>query len=224
MKFCSHIPTFPRKILVPVWPPLLPPGPGGLETFWAEGHIFLPNKRCSAGCKLTWAAPGTSASIFYLFKNGYTDVCLLVCGGLIEIQTPALTWMKFCTHIPTCPRNVLVQVWPLPLSPFGPGGPETRKAEEHIFENCLQNKRGSAGCILTLAVRGLSAISLYINGCTDVCLFVCLSIGMWRANGNPHPYTDLDEIFHAYPHLSQEGFGAILTHARIPLGLEGLKL
>jgi len=34
---------------------------------------------------------------------------------------------------------------------------------------------------------------------------------MWRANGNPNPCTDLDEIFHAHPHLSKEGFGASLT-------------
>jgi len=41
-----------------------------------------------------------------------------------------------------------------------------------------------------------------------VCLFV---IGMWRANGNPNPCTKFDEIFHAHPHLSKEGFGAGLT-------------
>jgi len=29
---------------------------------------------------------------------------------------------------------------------------------------------------------------------------VCLSIGMWRANGNPNPCTNLDEILHTpYP-------------------------
>jgi len=44
----------------------------------------------------------------YIYKNGRTDVCLLVCGGLMEIQTPASISMKFCTHIPTCPRKVLV--------------------------------------------------------------------------------------------------------------------
>jgi len=36
------------------------------QTLKAEGHIFencLKNKRCSAGCKLTWAALGTSVSI-----------------------------------------------------------------------------------------------------------------------------------------------------------------
>jgi len=26
-----------------------------------------------------------------------------------------------------------------------------------------------------------------------------MSVGMWRANGNPNPCTDLDEILHAYP-------------------------
>jgi len=34
---------------------------------------------------------------------------------------------------------------------------------------------------------------------------------MWRANGNPNPCTDLDEIFHARPHLTKEGFVAGLT-------------
>jgi len=34
---------------------------------------------------------------------------------------------------------------------------------------------------------------------------------MWRANGNPNPCSDLDEIFHAHSHLSKEGFGASLT-------------
>jgi len=44
-----------------------------------------------------------------------------------------------------------------PPPPSGPGGPATLKAEEHIFENCLQNKRCSAGCKLTRAVLGTSA-------------------------------------------------------------------
>jgi len=34
---------------------------------------------------------------------------------------------------------------------------------------------------------------------------------MWRANGNPNPCTNLDEILHAYPHLFKVGFGAGLT-------------
>jgi len=39
---------------------------------------------------------------------------------------------------------------------------------------------------------------------------------MWRANGNPKPYTDLDEIFYLHPHLSIEGFGAGLTPTPSP--------
>jgi len=56
-------------------------------------------------------------------------------------------------------------------------------------------------------------------------LFVCLSVGMCRANGNPNPYTDLDEIFPEHPHLSKEGFGAGLTphHPPWAWGLETLK-
>jgi len=40
-----------------------------------------------------------------------------------------------------------------------------------------------------------------------ICMFVRPSVGMWRANGNPNPCTDLDEISHPHPHLSKEGFG-----------------
>jgi len=40
---------------------------------------------------------------------------------------------------------------------------------------------------------------------------------MWRANGNPNPCTHLDEILH--PHLSKEGFGAVLSPAPSSLGL-----
>jgi len=39
------------------------PGPGGPKTLRAEGHIFencLRIKRCTASCKSTQAAPGTS--------------------------------------------------------------------------------------------------------------------------------------------------------------------
>jgi len=39
---------------------------------------------------------------------------------------------------------------------------------------------------------------------------------MWRANGNSNPSTNLDEIFHAHPNLSKEGFGAGLTPAPFP--------
>jgi len=52
-----------------------------------------------------------------------------------------------------------------------------------------------------------STICKYKNGRTDV----YLSVGMWRVNGIPNPYTDLDEILHPHSHLSKEGFGAGLT-------------
>jgi len=39
------------------------------------------------------------------------------------------------------------------------------------------------------------------NGLTDVCLSV---VGMWRANGNPNPCTNHDEILHPYPHLPRK--------------------
>jgi len=84
-------------------------------------------------------------------------VCLLVCGGLIEIQTPARILIKFCTLIPTCPRKVLVQFWARPTHPSEPWGPETLEAEEPIIENCLQNKRCLPVCKLTPAVPGTSA-------------------------------------------------------------------
>jgi len=57
-----------------------------------------------------------------------------------------------------------------------------------------------------------------------VCLSVCLSVGMWRANANSNPCTDLDEILHTHPHLSNEGFGTSLTPAPTLLGLGNLNL
>jgi len=60
-----------------------------------------------------------------------------------------------------------------------------------------------------------------VRRCTQ--LFVCLSVGMWRANGNPNPYTVLDEIFNAHLHLSKKGFGAGLTPDPSPPGPGGLE-
>jgi len=60
--------------------------------------------------------------VAYIYKWEYRclsvcpSVCLLVCGGIMEIQTTAPILMKFCTQTPTCPRKVLVQVWPRPLA------------------------------------------------------------------------------------------------------------
>jgi len=51
----------------------------------------------------------------------------------------------------------------------------------------------------------------------SVCTFV--SVGMWRANGNPNPCTDLDEILHINTHLFKGGFGADLTPSPNPAGL-----
>jgi len=64
--------------------------------------------------------------------------------------------------------------------------------------------------------------SIHKNGRTDVCLFVYLLVcgGLMEIQT---PNTDLDEIFHAYPHLSKEDFGAGLTPAPSPLGMGGLK-
>jgi len=42
-------------------------------------------------------------------------------------------------------------------------------------------------------------LSIYIYIKMAVQMFVCLSVGMWRANGNPNPCTNHDGILHAYP-------------------------
>jgi len=49
-------------------------------------------------------------------------------------------------------------------------------------------------------------------------MYVSLSVGMWMADGNPNPSTDLVKFGTHIP-LSKEGFGAALT-----LALGGLKL
>jgi len=54
-------------------------------------------------------------------------------------------------------------------------------------------------------------------------MFVCLSVGMRRVNGNPNHCTEFDEIFYAHPHLSKEDFGAGLTPAPLPPGPGGLE-
>jgi len=90
--------------------------------------------------------------LIYTYKNGHTDVCLfvclLVCGELMEIQTPTPILMKFSTHIPTCPRKVLVRVRP-PLPHPWAWWLETLTAEGHIFKmlSRLQINGGSAGFV-----------------------------------------------------------------------------
>jgi len=51
-----------------------------------------------------------------------------------------------------------------------------------------------------------------------------LSVGTWRANGNPNPCPNLDEIVHTHPHLSKEGFGTSLTPAPSHPGPGGPKI
>jgi len=56
-------------------------------------------------------------------------------------------------------------------------------------------------------------IYIFLNGCTDVCLSVSLSVGMLRSNQNPNPWIDRDEILYAFSQQSKKGFGAGLTPA-----------
>jgi len=85
--------------------------------------------------------------------------------------------------------------------PLPPGMPKTLKAEGHIFKmlSRLQINPGSAGYL---------SKSMYLK--MGIQMFV------WRANGNPNRCNDLDEILHAHPYLSKEGFGASLTSAPLP--------
>jgi len=54
-------------------------------------------------------------------------------------------------------------------------------------------------------------------------VFVCLSVGTWRGNGNPNPYTDLDEILLTHPHVFKEGFGASITLVFYPACAWGIE-
>jgi len=48
---------------------------------------------------------------------------------------------------------------------------------------------------------------------------------MWRANGNPNPCTNRDEILLAYPHLSKESFWCSFDpHPLTPPGPGGPKI
>jgi len=52
----------------------------------------------------------------------------------MEIQTPEWILKKIRTHNPTvCPGKLLCSFVPSSLTPPGPGGHETLKAEGHIF-------------------------------------------------------------------------------------------
>jgi len=76
-----------------------------------------------------------------------------------------LTLMKFCSHIPTCPRKVLMLVWPPP----GPGGPETLTAEGHFFTkqrmfSGLQIIPGSAGVVMGPGQKCLTRVGSIFSG------------------------------------------------------------
>jgi len=48
-------------------------------------------------------------------------VCLFVCGGLMEIQTPAPISIKFCTHPLLFKEGFGASLTPAPLSRLGMG-------------------------------------------------------------------------------------------------------
>jgi len=72
----------------------------------------------------------------------------------MEIQTPE--W-NFAHASPPVQARFWCRFDPRPHPQSWPGGPEPLKAEEHIFENFLQNKRCSTGCKSIRAVPGTSA-------------------------------------------------------------------
>jgi len=59
-------------------------------------------------------------------------------------------------HSPPIQGRFWCKFDPLPLPFLGLGAPETLYVEEHIFENCLQNKRCLAGCKFICAALGTS--------------------------------------------------------------------
>jgi len=68
----------------------------------------------------------------------------------------------------------------------------------------------------------LSIFYIYKNRRTDVCLYIFMSVGLWRANGNPIPCTDFDKIHvPTCPSMVLEQFWSRPPH---PLGPAGLKL
>jgi len=78
-----------------------------------------------------------------LYKNVCAGMflCLLVCGGLLEMQTHAPILMKASHNLSKEGSGASLT----PAPPPGQGEPETIQAEGHILENCLQNIRCLAG-------------------------------------------------------------------------------
>jgi len=88
----------------------------------------------------------------YICKNGRTDVCflvhLLVCGGLMEIQTPALILMKFARTFLPGQGRFWCRFDPLLPPPLAWGA---------WISKTWRTIRCSAGCIFTRAAPGTSA-------------------------------------------------------------------
>jgi len=81
-----------------------------------------------------------------------------------------------------------------------------------VFELFLLHKDAPKNGKLTAEFNFFSP--MYIK--MGIQMFVCSSVGMWRANRNPNPCPNLYEILHPHPHLSKEGFGALLTPGPSP--------
>jgi len=103
---------------------------------WYLIHTLAVQTHCEISCKSQIIYLLLFLRSIYIKMGVQMFVCLLVCGGLMEIQTPAPIFMKFCTHIPACPRKDLMQVWPPTPSPWS-WGPKTLRAEGHIFWKLL---------------------------------------------------------------------------------------
>jgi len=103
----------------------------------------------------------TSPGYIYTYKWAYKClfVCLLVHGGLMEIQTPTL-YKILHPHPHLSKEGFGAGLNPAPF-PLGLGAWNPKSL------------RCSAGCKLARLAPGTSASYTYINGRTNVCLFVC---------------------------------------------------
>jgi len=171
-----------------------------------SGHIVCVNLRGKDKMKrgqMFFPLHKSSLSLIYLsiyiYKNGHTDVCLLVCGGANGNPNPCNDLDEIGPAFPP------IQGRFCPLPP-GPGGPKTLKAEGNIFENCLQSKGCWAGCKFTRT----ASIKM------SVCLLVCAGLMEIQT-----PALILMKFTHTHPHLSKEGFGQSLTPSPLPPGPGG---
>jgi len=87
-----------RQLLLFLTPVPSPAWAWGLKTLKAEGQIFLQNKRCSTGCKLTRAASGTSAS-FNNKKRAFTCIMAIYDKkDSVKICKTSITRVCKCKH------------------------------------------------------------------------------------------------------------------------------